>query len=169
MESKPSRLLRLGVQYGLGVGVGYCFGYMLADTFPYGAYRVEGESMYPTLEKNDWVLTSSRRNGLHRGDVVVLRSVKEPKERMIKRVTGLPDDLIHTDDAKLVRVPRGYCWIEGDNASVSLDSNVFGAVPVGLVESRALYRLDRGWRLHKLESVPRERLQRTTKKEREVR
>jgi hypothetical protein len=29
--------------------------------------------MYPTLEKNDWVLTSSRRNGLHRGDVVVLR------------------------------------------------------------------------------------------------
>jgi hypothetical protein len=88
------------VQYGLGVGVGYCFGYMLADTFPYGAYRVEvpanrtthfslvstpmttktthathtqGESMYPTLEKNDWVLTSSRRNGLHRGDVVVLR------------------------------------------------------------------------------------------------
>jgi hypothetical protein len=54
--------------------------------------------------------------------------VKEPKERMIKRVTGLPDDLIHTDDAKLVRVPRGYCWIEGDNASVSLDSNVFGAV-----------------------------------------
>jgi hypothetical protein len=115
---------------------------------------------------------------------------------MIKRVTGLPDDLIHTDDAKLVRVPRGYCWIEGDNASVSLDSNVFGAVrahciftamvmvmmcivltpapqqpqvPVGLVESRALYRLDRGWRLHKLESVPRERLQRTTKKEREVR
>ena len=87
------------MQYGLGVGVGYCFGYMLADTFPYGAYRVEvpsapltspscrrtmttntthathtqGESMYPTLEKNDWVLTSSRRNGLHRGDVVVLR------------------------------------------------------------------------------------------------
>ena len=54
--------------------------------------------------------------------------MKEPKERMIKRVTGLPDDLIHTDDAKLVRVPRGYCWIEGDNASVSLDSNVFGAV-----------------------------------------
>lgn len=29
------------MQYGLGVGVGYCFGYMLADTFPYGAYRVE--------------------------------------------------------------------------------------------------------------------------------
>jgi hypothetical protein len=47
---------------------------------------------------------------------------------MIKRVTGLPDDLIHTDDAQLARVPRGYCWIEGDNARVSLDSNVFGAV-----------------------------------------
>jgi signal peptidase I len=55
--------------------------------------------------------------------------VKVPKERMIKRVTGLPDDLVHTDDAKLVRVPRGYCWVEGDNAPVSLDSNVFGAVP----------------------------------------
>ena len=29
---------------------------------------------------------------------------------------------------KLVKVPRGHCWVEGDNHSHSLDSNTFGPV-----------------------------------------
>jgi len=48
---------------------------------------------------------------------------------MIKRLTGLPGDLIVAKgEEKIIYVPNGYCWIEGDNARRSMDSNTFGVV-----------------------------------------
>ena len=38
----------------------------------------------------------------------------------------------------MVQVPKGHCWIEGDNTTMSADSNRFGAVPLGLVDARVL-------------------------------
>lgn len=57
------------------------------------------------------------------------RSIGDAKDKYVKRVTALADDLVYADDGELVRIPWGHCWIEGDNAPVSLDSNDFGAVP----------------------------------------
>ena len=37
-----------------------------------------------------------------------------------------------------VRVPKGHCWIEGDNHRKSIDSNEFGPVPLGLIQSKAV-------------------------------
>ena len=54
-------------------------------------------------------------NILNRGDVVSVVSPKNPKECLIKRVVGLPGDLVKTVNykSKYVRVPEGHCWIEG--------------------------------------------------------
>jgi mitochondrial inner membrane protease subunit 1 len=38
-------------------------------------------------------------------------------------------------------VPRGFCWLEGDNASNSSDSRYYGCVPLGLIRSRAVLRI----------------------------
>lgn len=102
-------------------------------------------------------------NILNRGDVVSVVSPKNPKECLIKRVVGLPGDLVKTVNykSKYVRVPEGHCWIEGlklwekiskiqcsvnlnvcllqkgDNFKKSYDSNAFGCVPMGLVLGQA--------------------------------
>lgn len=76
---------------------------------------------------------------LKRGDVVSLISPKNPKECFLKRVVGLPGDLVRTISYKkeYVLVPEGHCWLEGDNYSKSYDSNAFGCVPMALVLGQA--------------------------------
>ena len=34
-------------------------------------------------------------------------------------------------------VPKGHCWIEGDNYKLSNDSNVFGCIPMSLIVGKA--------------------------------
>lgn len=43
--------------------------------------------------------------------------------------------------SKVVVVPRGHVWLEGDNAANSLDSRQYGPIPLGLVRSRAVGRV----------------------------
>ena len=56
-------------------------------------------------------------NILKRGDVVSVVSPRNPKECFLKRVIGLPGDLVKTINykKKYVLVPQGHCWIEGFN------------------------------------------------------
>lgn len=53
-----------------------------------------------------------------------------PKQKIIKRIVALEGDTIKTISYKnrTVTVPRGHCWIEGDNRDHSLDSNYYGPV-----------------------------------------
>ena len=76
---------------------------------------------------------------LKRGDVVSLVSPKDPDECLLKRVIGLPGDIVKTIRyrKKFVKVPEGHCWIEGDNYNASYDSNAFGCVPIGLIIGQA--------------------------------
>jgi signal peptidase I len=52
---------------------------------------------------------------LKRGDVVSVVSPKNPNDCFLKRVIGLPGDIVETITykRKFVRVPDGHCWIEG--------------------------------------------------------
>lgn len=49
------------------------------------------------------------------------------KEKLVKRLIGLPGDFIHTHYDVIV-VPEGHCWVEGDNLAFSLDSRSLGPV-----------------------------------------
>jgi inner membrane protease subunit 2 len=39
---------------------------------------------------------------------------------------------------KLQRIPKGACWVEGDNVGNSEDSSFFGPVPLALLQGRAV-------------------------------
>ncbi|WAR25306.1 IMP2L-like protein [Mya arenaria] len=64
-----------------------------------------------------------------------------PKNTVIKRIIALEGDSVshvNSDDV-WVRVPRGQCWVEGDNPRFSKDSNSYGPVPLGLIQAKATH------------------------------
>ncbi len=117
-------------------------------------FRVEGDSMSPTLENGQSVLLMPpflHSNTLNRGDVIVLRQLVPPWDWIIKRVVGMPDESIRLDGGRLYAddlllipdyVPAGpngrvsgnwwngpdEYFLLGDNPSQSTDSRTFGPV-----------------------------------------
>jgi inner membrane protease subunit 2 len=117
--------------------------------------------MQPTINPNstedirsprDWVLKDkwavwrwtggfdSEPRILARGDVVALTLPQDPTTTAVKRVVGLPGELISTPQAKgektFTRVPAGKYWLESDNVAIGKDSNSFGPVPHGLIQAK---------------------------------
>lgn len=88
---------------------------------------VAGDSMAPTLLDGDWLVCRrvDPAYGVNVGDVVVVERPDRPGLLVVKRVVRRESD--------------GW-WVEGDNASRSDDSRVFGAVPDRHVLARVLVR-----------------------------
>ncbi len=124
--------------------------------------RVDGFSMRPTLEDGEYVLVNRlayRFGDYERGDVVVFRFPIDPSQDFIKRVIGLPGDVISiangvvsvngqalSEDyiaaAPLYSgqwvVPEGSLFVLGDNRNDSSDSHSWGMVPVENVIGKAV-------------------------------
>lgn len=58
---------------------------------------------------------------------------------IIKRVVAVEFDWVVRNDGLYTEVPKGHCWVEGDNQNNSLDSNVFGPAPLALITARAFF------------------------------
>ena len=66
-------------------------------TFIARAFTVDGPSMLPTLHTGEKLLidkVSYRFRPPQRGEVVVFRYPANPREHFIKRVIGIPDDIV---------------------------------------------------------------------------
>ena len=122
-------------------------------------FRVEGPSMFPTLENAQFVLVNKLAyvaSDPGRGDVVVFRSPRNPSEDLVKRVVGLPTETVQIRDGVIVvngqdldesgyfdastapdmdprSVPAGTYFVLGDNRSKSRDSRVIGPIPLASI------------------------------------
>src|SRR6187549_993063 len=99
-------------------------------------FKIPSSSMRPTLEVGDFILVNKFAYGIRlpiveqkvvetgdpqRGDVVVFRYPVNPSQDFIKRVVGVPGDVVEYRDKKLTvngkplaRSPDGnYSWLEG--------------------------------------------------------
>lgn len=131
---------------------------------------VDGSSMEPTFYDNERLFISRLHYLVQRperGDVLVFNSMSayDPDVMLIKRVIGLPGDLIEFRDQQLyinyqlVDEPyiKGFCTPErcrdnswqlgrdqyfmmGDNRNNSNDSRVFGPVPIDHIVGRVVLR-----------------------------
>jgi signal peptidase I len=124
--------------------------------------KVESTSMVPTLHSNDYVVVNKLAYKLwqpHRGDIIVFKYPPDPTQiPYIKRVIGLPGDMVHIADGKVTvngviltepylrvstnqggdwTVPEGHLFVLGDNRNGSSDSRAWGMVPLGNVIGKA--------------------------------
>lgn len=127
-------------------------------------YYIPSESMTHTLEKNDLILVDKviyRVSNPNRGDIVVFHKPGDPPDSpaLIKRVVGIPGDVLEVKDGKLWRngqpidepymhekidfdrgpyiVKPGHLFMMGDNRNNSADSRVWGQLPLENVLGRA--------------------------------
>ena len=107
---------------------------------------VSGESMCPTLNPLERrfsdlvVVKKSGLGSLKKGDLVTLKSPRDPKEILVKRVKGVEGDFVRTRSYRMryVTIPTGHVWVEGDNAERSVDSNLYGPVSQSLITGKLL-------------------------------
>lgn len=142
-------------------------GIVLIVSFFIKAIIVQGVSMEPTLQTDNYILISKqayRFGHPHRGDIVVFpHDDGVDKKLYIKRVIGIPGDRLVINEDKLwingvethekyikeptvigevsMVVPEGQIFVMGDNRNNSSDSRMFGTVPIKEVTGKAVLRL----------------------------
>lgn len=131
---------------------------------------VEGRSMQPTFETGDRLIVSRVNYMLsqpQRGDIVVFNSINpnEPQLMLIKRVIGLPNEIIEFSGGVLYingnemtepyiaeacrafscgdaawQLHEDEYFVMGDNRNNSQDSRRFGAITIHDIVGEALFR-----------------------------
>lgn len=139
---------------------------LLIVTFVAQSFLVQGQSMEPSLHNGERVLVeklSYRFREPQRGEIVVFRSPGDPSRKFVKRVVGLPGDILEFRHGQVVLngrtlvepyawgptlgpeqaqvVPPGRYFVLGDNRAHSEDSRFedVGFVPRRAIIGRALW------------------------------
>jgi signal peptidase I len=165
-ERRPS-VWRAGLEllHDVSVAVLFC---VFVVTFVVQLFRVEGASMQPLLVDDERIVVNKlvyRFAPIARGDVVVFHYPREPAVSYIKRVIGLPGDVVELrqglvyvngrvleesylaaqfrdHDSQAPReVEQGYYFVLGDHRTSSYDSRTWGLVPERYIYGRAMLRL----------------------------
>jgi signal peptidase I len=171
--SSRSRVLRAVWEFlhDLSVAVLFCF-FLIA--FVAQAFRVQGTSMEPLLLDGERIVVNKlvyRFQPIERSDVVVFWYPRDPSVSFIKRVVGLPGDLVEIRSGQLLvnglpapesylpasfrdgdnypptEVRKGYYFVLGDHRRSSNDSRSWGEVPEKYIYGRAVFRF---WPLARL-------------------
>lgn len=124
--------------------------------------RVDGFSMNPTLQDGEYVLVNRlayRVGEPVRGDIIVFHFPLDDTQDLIKRVIGLPGDVIQVLDGVVTIngktlnepyiaaaplysgewvVPEGHLFVLGDNRNDSSDSHSWGPVDFEKVIGKAI-------------------------------
>ncbi len=146
-------------------------GFSMTSTLVDGQHLIANKLVFSRLNADaltgliPFVPDSRDRNALftfhppERGDIMIFLHPRDPSRALVKRVIGLPGDLIEIDAGQVIRngerldepyvvhrdtrgldpvqVPENAYYVLGDNRLVSSDSRDWGFVPDELIIGRA--------------------------------
>ncbi len=125
--------------------------------------RVDGTSMEPNLHTGEFVVVNKfayKLGQAHLGDVIVFHFPGDPSQEYIKRVIGLPGDIVQVSNGLVFVngvplqepyimdapdyqgtwiVPLDNLFVLGDNRNNSSDSHSWGTVPMSYVIGKAMF------------------------------
>jgi signal peptidase I len=134
----------------------------LGINFVTARIRVDGTSMEPTLHNDEFVLVNKLAYQYGKpktGDIIVFHFPGDPEQEYIKRVIGVPGDIIEVNGGRVYRngqlltepyiaampkyegtwsVPESDLFVLGDNRNNSSDSHSWGPVPMNYVVGKAM-------------------------------
>ena len=133
-------------------------------------FNIDGTSMEPSLHNTELVLVDKWSYLFHpptRGDIIVFHAPPEPTQDYVKRIIGLPGDIITVKNTTIIVdgatlnetyvasqdqgvpagarvitnmvVPTDDYFVLGDNRAVSSDSRIWGFVPRQNIIGRAAF------------------------------
>lgn len=147
---------------------------LIIRTFVASPFIVEGASMDATFHDNDYLIVdklSYRFNEPQRGDIIVFRYPNNPSVHHIKRIIGIPGDIVTVRDSTVsitnTTYPNGIVlnepylivsnnqipyadsrtlgeheyYVMGDNRDASLDSRRYGQLEETFISGRVIARL----------------------------
>ena len=168
-------------EYGQAIFVALLLA-LLIRSFVVQAFKIPSGSMLETLQIGDHILVNKFVYGVeipflgaellalgepHRGDVIVFVYPKDPDKDFIKRIVGVPGDVIEVRDKLLLvngdripdphaqfvegrsgnqvprdnygpfAVPEGQVFVMGDNRDRSYDSRFWGTVRIDDIRGKA--------------------------------
>lgn len=118
----------------------------------------EGSSMKPAIGDGDKILINKPMGDLKRGDIVVFYLPQDNSLSVVKRIIGLPGEMLEIKEGKIfingqllnepyidekfnqvkatrnpVKIPDGHYFAIGDNRDNSYDSRSWGTLPKELI------------------------------------
>jgi signal peptidase I len=157
--------------------------FVIMYLFLFQPHQVRGNSMLPNFYDKEYLLTdkiSYRLTTPKRGEVVIFKAPKNEEYDYIKRIIGLPGEMVGIRDGQVyindqvlrenylpadtktagglflkegqtIPVPDGSYFVLGDNHDHSSDSRDWGPVPKDNVIGKAWLRY---WPLDKIGTIP---------------
>lgn len=141
----------------LVIGINFCFQLVL----------VNGDSMNPTYQNNDFLIFSKiayKNHSPQKGDIVIVDGKSKDLDiDIIKRVVATPGDTVEIKKGQLIindkkvkedyidetmnkdmhkmTVKKNTVFIMGDNRNHSIDSRVFGSIPIQDIMGKVIFDL----------------------------
>lgn len=125
---------------------------------PIQPIRIQGTAMLPALKDGDHALFERNPGNLQRGDIIVFHYPPDPSVSYIKRIIGLPNEVLEIREGKVVindqiidepyiepklnvsylssppkRIPADNYFVMGDNRDNSNDSRLWGPLKRELI------------------------------------